>query len=125
MEGNPSLVQSAGMSAKRAIKSKPLPAVDPDRKSPTKFREWRKRAGLTQRQVADLLDVHESQISRVESGDSPYDRAYLEVFAQAYGCEPWQLLIQDPRDPAWLFKFLLSMPEADRKELFKIIQGQR
>jgi transcriptional regulator with XRE-family HTH domain len=80
---------------------------------------------MTQQQIAELLEVDPSMISRVESGDTPYDRAYLEVFAQAYGCEPWQLLIQDPNDSAWLYKFFLSLPEEVRRELFKIARNSK
>ena len=79
---------------------------------------------MTQQQIAELLEVDPSMISRVESGDTPYDRRYLEGFAQAYECEPWQLLIQDPGDTAWLYKFLLSLPENERKELFSVLRKQ-
>ena len=34
-----------------------------------KLREFRKKAGLTQKEVADCLDVTESQYSRLEAGN--------------------------------------------------------
>ncbi len=124
MESDLGSAQSPTMSAKRAHRKKTVSAINPDRRSPTKFRAWRKHSSMTQQEIAELLNVDPSMISRVESGESPYDRAYLEGFAQAYGCEPWQLLIQDPGDPAWLYKFFLGLPDEDRKELFKIATRQ-
>ncbi len=66
------------------------------------LKAWRKRAGLTQEQVADLLDVTHSTVGKWEKGliAMPLDR--LDDLARLYRAEhPWELLLPpDDREHA-------------------------
>lgn len=62
----------------------------------TFLKEWRDYRGLTQEQAADRLNIDRSTLSRIERGESPYNQGLLEAAAEAYRCEPWDLLNVNP-----------------------------
>lgn len=45
------------------------------------FREWREKHGLTQEQLAEAMGTTKATVSRIESGRSQYNRAYIEELA--------------------------------------------
>lgn len=49
------------------------------------LRDRRKKAGLTQAEVADRLDEPQSYISKVESGERRLDLVQLHSFCEAMG----------------------------------------
>ncbi|MFH1904252.1 MAG: helix-turn-helix transcriptional regulator [bacterium] len=49
-----------------------------------RLKQARKEAGIDQGQVADLLDVSQSYISKVEAGQRRIDVIQLKEFAKAY-----------------------------------------
>jgi transcriptional regulator with XRE-family HTH domain len=65
----------------------------------TFLRQWRDKAGLNQEQAADRIGLTQSQLSRIESGRSPYNQDFLERAAEAYQCEPADLLMRDIAPP--------------------------
>lgn len=67
----------------------------------TYFKAWREYRGLTLEQLADRMREHLatialSTISRVENRQLPYGQAFLEAYALAVECEPYDLLNLDP-----------------------------
>lgn len=56
------------------------------------LREWRKHRGMTQEQLAEAIDSTKQTVSRMESGQTPYNQPFLEACAEALECEPYQLL---------------------------------
>jgi len=69
------------------------------------MRAWRKRSGLSQQKVADIMvragrpprqSMSKSTISRIENGLLPYSEYILGGFALAVGCTPAQLLNGPP-----------------------------
>jgi transcriptional regulator with XRE-family HTH domain len=56
-------------------------------------------------------------VSRVETGDSPYDQDFLEKAALAYGCDPEDLLAIDPTIPVDPLKLIWSNLEKAPSEL--------
>jgi len=56
------------------------------------IRAWRKRAGLTQEQLANRMGIARSYVSHVEKGVRRYDQLFLEGAAPHLGCEPRDLL---------------------------------
>lgn len=50
------------------------------------LKELRKRAGLTQEQVGDKMDVHQSAVSLWENGKWPPLRKCRQRLARLYGC---------------------------------------
>jgi transcriptional regulator with XRE-family HTH domain len=69
----------------------------PRQRNRTFFREWREHRGLKQYEAAERLEVEPSTLSRIESGESPYDQDMLERMALAYRCDPADLLAIDPQ----------------------------
>jgi transcriptional regulator with XRE-family HTH domain len=52
------------------------------------LREQRKRAGLDQRALADRLDMTQSAVSKIESGEGDFGLKTLFRYAQALGLRP-------------------------------------
>lgn len=65
----------------------------------TFFKEWRDFRGRKQNEVAELLGVEPSTLSRLERGLSPYDQDVLEKLSLIYLCDPEDLLSIDPLKP--------------------------
>ena len=57
-----------------------------------RLREMRERAGLTQFQVGDRLNVSHSTVLRWESGETPVTIARIRELAQIYKCEELELV---------------------------------
>ena len=75
-----------------------MPSVKkPDhRRSKTFLAEWRRYRDMSQERVAELVDVDQTTISRLERGKVPYDQDILERLALVYGCEPFELITINP-----------------------------
>lgn len=58
----------------------------------TKLREYRKKANMTQQQVADMLHISRTTITGYERGSSEHDRATLRKLAAAYKISTDELL---------------------------------
>lgn len=77
----------------------PVPKARP--KGRTFLRAWRVHRGLTQEQAAARVDRDRTTLSKIERGKVPYDQALLEGLAEAYRCEPADLIMRDPKSPIW------------------------
>ena len=72
----------------------------PRKRQRTYFREWRLHHDkLKQYEAAEALEIDSSTLSRLESGESPYDQDMLEKMALLYGCDPGDLLAINPSLP--------------------------
>ena len=60
------------------------------------FKEWREFRELTQEQAAGRLDIDRTTLGRIENFKIPYSQSILEAAAEAYGCEPWDILNRNP-----------------------------
>lgn len=60
------------------------------------IREWRKFRGKTQEDAAEFLGADQSTVSNLERGKTPYDQDVLERLAVFYGCDPEDLLSNNP-----------------------------
>ncbi|GJL97671.1 MAG: hypothetical protein DHS20C06_14880 [Hyphobacterium sp.] len=60
------------------------------------LREWREFRGLTQEQAAARAGVSVSVLSRIESHQRPFRSEHLLGLANAYSCQPWELIGRDP-----------------------------
>lgn len=69
----------------------------------TFLKEWREHRGYTQEQAAAMIQMDRSNLSRVERAEIPYSQALLEAAAEAYRCEPVDILIRNPlvKDAPW------------------------
>lgn len=59
------------------------------------LREFRHKAGLTQKQVAELIDVDQAAVSNWERGKYDPIRKYRRKLAKLYGCTVDELLKED------------------------------
>lgn len=67
------------------------------------LKEWRKHAGLTQRQVVDRLELFEdsslptteASLSRIETGKQPWAQPIVEALAHVYGVSVEDLMTRD------------------------------
>lgn len=96
-------------------------------RKPTFFREWRKFRKLTQIEAADLLEVDQSTISRLERREIPYDQDILERMALVYGChEPYDLLSINPLKPdkpRLVYDALKNAPEPVQEQALAILNA--
>jgi transcriptional regulator with XRE-family HTH domain len=69
---------------------------DPNKRRRHFIKEWRKFRGLTQEQLAEILDTTKASISRIESLDQGYTQDFLDACADALGTHPGTLLMRGP-----------------------------
>lgn len=60
------------------------------------LREHREAKRLTQEKVAEEFGTTKATISRIETGDLPYNQDFLELYADYLGVHPAALLSQPP-----------------------------
>lgn len=100
------------------------PIAKPRPKHKTFLRAWRKYRDLTQEAAASRIGLDRTTLSRIERGLVPYDQALLERAADAYSCEPADLIMRDPKSPIWgLLDVVRKMPEGRQKQIAGIIKG--
>jgi transcriptional regulator with XRE-family HTH domain len=51
------------------------------------FKEWRQYRGMTQDQVAKILGMTKSAVSKIELKQRDFSGQYLEAYAEAVGCQ--------------------------------------
>lgn len=98
----------------------------PRRRNRTYFKEWREFRVLKQYEAAERLDVEPSTLSRLESGESPYDQDMLERMAVAYKCQPSDLLAVNPLledNLAAALSALRTAPEDAQRRAASVIEA--
>lgn len=60
------------------------------------FREWRKKRGLTQEALAEMVGLTASSISQLETGKQGFTDSTLTSIAKALDCRPGDLLLWGP-----------------------------
>lgn len=85
------------------------------------FKEWREYRGLTQEQAADRLDIDRTSLGRVENRKTPYSQGLLEAAAEAYMCEPWDLLNVDPTKEGEVIDLTALLKDATPEERAEIL----
>ena len=126
-------IQTVSMPAKRVLKQKSQSPMPPSKRPlqaerqrrPTQLKAWRDFKNLTQVEVAEHLGIDGSQVSRIERGETPYDQDHIETFARIYGCEPWQLLVENPQDESWIYKFFLTLDAPIRAKLIALAKDYK
>lgn len=92
----------------------------------TYFREWREHCGLKQYEAAARLEIEPSTLSRLESGQSPYDQDILERMALAYGCGTDDLLSYNPLQPdppRLVYSALRKVPPEMQRQAWNVIEA--
>jgi transcriptional regulator with XRE-family HTH domain len=110
--GDKTHVHDAYMSANRA--KKVVPRFKEALFRPTFIKQWRKKSGLTQEQLAERVAVYlaehgddsgytHASIGRLENGKVGYTQVILEAVADALGTDPASLLIRDPSESSGIW----------------------
>lgn len=60
-----------------------------------KLRTLRQRQGLTQKQLGDMLGVHQTHVWRLEQGKKTPNAAMILKIADIFGVTPNQLMLDD------------------------------
>jgi transcriptional regulator with XRE-family HTH domain len=95
-----------------------------------RFKEWRKKRGLTQEQVVDRLAALDdpnlpqttASLSRLENGKQIYTQRSLEALAEIYQVDPddlWQL----PPPDETLQKYVRQLDEVGRQRALRILRA--
>jgi transcriptional regulator with XRE-family HTH domain len=87
----------------------------------TFLREWRLYRGLTQEQAAERIGLDHSTLGRIERRLVPYSQGMLEAAAEAYSCEPWDLLNVDPTKAGEVVDLTRILKDRDPKVIAEII----
>ncbi len=83
-------------------------------------REWRIKKGLSQDQLAEMLDTNRGQISKLERGDLRMNDDWIAGIASAMGIEPSDLL-RDPADPPSLMDVLRHLSAEQEQKIREFI----
>lgn len=84
----------------------------------SRLRELRKKAGVTQSQVAELLVLDTSAVSRIENGDRHLSAYELGVLADSYGWDPRELLGMERPRPKLALAARLRTSKASAQRAF-------
>lgn len=86
------------------------------------LKEWRKKRGYSQERLAEIIGSSKGYISELESGKRRYNQELLESLADALSCEPGDLIVRDPSDPAGLWSIYDALSPSQRVQLVEIGQ---
>lgn len=95
---------------------------------PTFIRAWRKHRNLTLAQLTDRLSVElemeisESQLSRIERGETPYGQDILEALSEVLRCEPADLIMRDPKLSDGIWSLIDSLRPIEREQAIEVIK---
>ncbi|MBS9783258.1 MAG: helix-turn-helix transcriptional regulator [Pasteurella sp.] len=88
--------------------------------------EYRQATGLTQAQVAEILDISNDAVSRMERGDIMPSVIRLMQFAEVFNCKTADFIIPNSyciNDQAErINQLLLTLKTDDREDLINIIE---
>lgn len=90
---------------------------------PTFIRQWRQHRGKTLVQVAEELHVTHGYLSKVERGKQPYNQELLERLAEIFRCEPVDLLIRDPSEPASIWSLWDRAKPGERRQIESVAEA--
>lgn len=87
------------------------------------LKEWRTHRGLTQEQLANLVQSTHVTVSRMERGIAPYNQPFLEACAEALNCHAYQLLMGPPSldDRGEISAKLATLSDEQLKKISSII----
>ncbi len=99
---------------------KVTPRFKGGRRRKTFFKEWRKYRGLTLEAAAERANMTAGNLSAMERGVQGYTQAGLEALAEAYGCDPGQLLTVDPTKGDAIWSIWERAKPGDRQKIVDI-----
>lgn len=93
------------------------------------IKHWRELRGLSLQRLATRMEkepggdelISAMSLSRIERGLQPYSEEVLCALADALGCDTWELISIDPRQPAPVVDLLRYVKDLDRKNAEKAL----
>lgn len=93
------------------------------RAKPTWYaREWRKHAGLNLEKAADRLGMAISYLSDLEKGKRRFNQDHLYAMAEAYNCQPADLIMRDPSQPGSIWSIWDQIPAQERDQAVRVLE---
>lgn len=90
------------------------------------LKQWRKHKGLTQTQLAGRINLDESNISRLETFKLRYTQETLELIAEAYDCDPADLLNPPPsqtKPESEFERYRRTLSEAQKTQAVAVLKA--
>jgi transcriptional regulator with XRE-family HTH domain len=87
------------------------------------IKAWRKHRGMTQAQLAELIGIARSYLTKIERGDRRYDQPTLEASAAALDCTPSDLISRDPKETAEMAALLESLTPDERLRALAMLKA--
>lgn len=84
------------------------------------IREWRVHRNLTQEQLADRIHMSNTNLSRIERGETDYTQGLLEAIAEALGTQPASLLMRNPAEPDAIWSIWDQAKEGQKRQIVEI-----
>lgn len=91
-------------------------------------REWRQHRGLKLVPAADRLaeilgSMSPGYLSDLEKGLKRFNQDHLEAMAEAYACEPADIIMRDPTAPDSIYSIWDQIAPLDRPQAQKALEG--
>jgi transcriptional regulator with XRE-family HTH domain len=91
-----------------------------------RIRQLRKDHRMTQRQLADLVEIDFTYLSKIENGHGvPPAEATIRRLAEELDADPEELVLLAKKLPAKFAQDLLARPEHQVAELYRSMAGRR
>lgn len=101
-------------------------SADLDKRVGKAVAHYRKSAGLSQAEVAEIMGISNDAVSKMERGNITLNVSRLFEFAQIFGCQPSDFLIatsyhfEDQQQ--YLSRLLAKLTAEDRSRLLALIE---
>lgn len=92
----------------------------PQRLRPTFIRQWRKKKGWSQGELAEAIGVSTATISQIENGNTGYSQANIEAIAWALDCQVVDLVARDPDELESLWTLWERARPEQREQILKM-----
>lgn len=89
------------------------------------FKEWRKKRGMTQEELADAVGVSAPSISQLENGKQGFTDTTLLALSEALNCSPGDLLMRNPLDedaPWSIWDSVKGSAPEKRREIVAVVE---
>jgi len=90
---------------------------------PLHLKHWRKYRNYSQERLAELIGTTAATISRIENGKQNWDQEFLKAAAAAFDCDPVDLLIRNPNDPAGIWTLWESLSQPQRSQATAVLEA--
>lgn len=69
------------------------------------------------------LNWSQSKLSRIEAGATPYNQDDLETAAEAYRCDPWQLISVNPFKQGEVVDLVRLLNDSQRDQAIRVLKA--